>query len=164
VWLAPLQHCKSCLVALPGGRYRLYDRALRLNANSSTKLVSLSLDCCRLVLLRAQPTATRRSARRSQTVDSLRRALAAVAESFPGSRGTPASGRAKKSSGALERRLARAPPIRRRRDPKTVLRSSLDHGQPVGQGGRRRAAARLAAAPRERAHPADGAAARIGPT
>ena len=69
-------------------------------------------------------TATRRSARRSQTVDSLRRALAAVAESFPGSRGTPASGRAEKSRGALERRLARAPPLRRRGDPKTVLRSS----------------------------------------
>ena len=100
---------------------------------------------------------------------------------LPGSRGTPASGRAEKSSGALERRLARAPPIRRRSDPKTALRSSLDqirrrrdtktalrssldHGQPVGQGGRRRAAARLAAAARERAHPADGAATRVRPT
>ena len=156
-------------------------RALRVKANSSTKLVPLqSLDAI-IGSAPSCPTATRRSARRVQTLDSLCRTLAAVAESFPGSRDTPASGRAEKSRGALVRRFARAPPIRRRSDPKTALRSSLDqirrrrdtktalrssldHGQPVGQGGRRRAAARLAAAARERAHPADGPTARIRPT
>ena len=50
--------------------------------NSSTKLVPLqSLDAI-IGSAPSCPTATRRSARRSQTVDSLRRALAAVADFF----------------------------------------------------------------------------------
>jgi hypothetical protein len=134
-----------------------------------------------LAPLRAALRPTRRSARRGQTLDSLRRTLAAVAEFFRAraarlqavglkravvhlSAGLPARRRyavaaaLKRSSGrAVGPRAADTPAPR-------PQKHDVGHGQPVGQGGRRRAAARLAAAARERAHPADGAATRLGST
>ena len=167
---------KSC--DAPSRTLCLYDESFASKSKLIDKTSALqSLDAI-IGSAPSCPTATRRSARRSQTVDSLRRALAAVADFFRARAARLQAAGLKRAEGALERRLARAPPIRRRRNPETVphtgappIRRRRDpqnddvgHGQPVGQGGRRRAAARLAAAARERAHPADGPTTRLGPT
>ena len=124
VTLAPLRHCKSCLVAILASTIAYMTRALRRIANSSTKLVPLqSLDA---IIGSAPSCPTAHQEKRASISDCRRLAPSSGSRRriLPGSRGTPASGRAEKSSGALERRPARAPPIRRRRGPKTVLRSS----------------------------------------